>query len=113
MATLRQRNHSCVAGTANNGNATATQQGRLHCQCRKDNSEAMMTQQCWSYAGRRRVKTGSEEGGCKGGGAGGKGWIIVIVVVVNGKVDGNGGRRQPQTAMRFLLPGEDGGGDGS
>ncbi len=58
------------------------------------------------------MKTGGEEGGCKGGGAGGKGRIDVVVVI-NGNVDGNGGRRQPRMAMRFLLPGEDGSGDGS
>jgi hypothetical protein len=73
----------------------------------------MMTQKRWSYAGRCRVKTGGEEGGCKGGGAVGEGRIVVVVVVVNGDVDGNGGRRRPRTAMRFLLPGEDGGGYGS
>ncbi len=59
------------------------------------------------------MKTGGEEGGCKGGGAGGEGRIVVVVVVVNGDVDGSGGRQLPRTAMRFLLPGEDGGGDGS
>jgi hypothetical protein len=65
------------------------------------------------YAGRRRVETGGEEGGCKGGGAGGRGRIVVIIVVVDGDVDGNGGHRRPWTATRLLLPGEDGGGDGS
>ncbi len=59
------------------------------------------------------MKTGREEGGCKGGGGGAEGRIIVVVIVVNGDVDGNGGRQQPRTGMRFLLPGEDGGGDGS
>ncbi len=73
----------------------------------------MTTQQRWSYAGRRCVETGGEEGGCKGGGAGGKGRIVVVVVVVDGGVNSNGGRWRPQTAMRLLLPGEDGGGDGS
>jgi hypothetical protein len=73
----------------------------------------MMMRQRWSYAGRCRVKTGREEGGCKGGGAGGKGRIVVVIVVVNGNVDCNGSRRRPWTAMRFLLPGEDGSGDGS
>jgi hypothetical protein len=110
---LRRRNHSCVAGAANNGNATAMQQGRLRCQCRKDNGKAMMMRQRWSYAGRRRVKTGREEGGCKGGGAGGEGWIVVVVIVVNSNVHGNGSHWRPQTAMGFLLLGEDGGGDGS
>jgi hypothetical protein len=43
-ATLWQCNHSCGAGAANNGNAMATQQGRLRCQCYKDNSKAMTTQ---------------------------------------------------------------------
>ncbi len=59
------------------------------------------------------MKTGGEEGSCKGGGAGGEGRIVVVVVVVNGNVDGNGGHRRPQMAMQFLLSGEDGGGDGS
>jgi hypothetical protein len=59
------------------------------------------------------VETGREEGGCKGGGAGGEGWIVIIVVIINGDVDGNSGRRCPQTATRLLLPREDGGGDGS
>jgi hypothetical protein len=73
----------------------------------------MMMRQRWSYAEQCHVNTGGEEGGCKGGGAGGKGRIVVVVVVVNGDVDSNGGRWRPRTAMRFLLPGEDGGGDGS
>jgi hypothetical protein len=73
----------------------------------------MMTQRRWSYARQRHVKTGGEEGGCKGGGGGGEGRIVVVVVVINGNVDSNGSRRRPRTAMRFLLPGEDGGGDGS
>ncbi len=59
------------------------------------------------------MKTGGEEGGCKGGGAGGEGWIVIVVIVVNGNLNGNDGRWRPQTAMQFLLPGEDGGGDGS
>jgi hypothetical protein len=59
------------------------------------------------------VETGGEEGGCEGRGAGGEGRIVVIVVVVNGNVDGNGGRLWPRTAMRMLLSGEDGSGDGS
>ncbi len=59
------------------------------------------------------MKTGGEEGGCKGGGAGGKGRIVVILVVVNGNVDGNGGHWRPRMAMWFVLLGEDGGGDGS
>jgi hypothetical protein len=59
------------------------------------------------------VKTGGEEGGCKGGGAGSEGQIVAVIVVINGNVDGNGGRWQPQKVMQFLLPGEDGGGDGS
>ncbi len=59
------------------------------------------------------MKTGGEEGNCKGGGAGGEGRIVVVIVVVNGNVDGNGGRQRPRTVMQFLLPGEDGGGDGS
>jgi hypothetical protein len=59
------------------------------------------------------VKTGGEEGGCKEGGAGGEGRIVVVLVVVNGNVDGNGSRWRSWMAMRFLLPGEDGGGDGS
>jgi hypothetical protein len=42
-AMLRRCNHSCVADNANNGNATAMQQGRLRCQCRKDNGKAMTT----------------------------------------------------------------------
>jgi hypothetical protein len=59
------------------------------------------------------VKTGREEGGCKGGGARGKGRIVIVVVDLNGNVNGNGGRRRSWMAMRFLLPGEDCGGDGS
>ncbi len=59
------------------------------------------------------MKTGGEEGGCKGRGAGGKERIVVVVVVVNGDINGNGSIRRPWTAIRFLLPGEDGGGDGS
>ncbi len=54
------------------------------------------------------MKTGGEEGGCKGGGAGGKGRIVDVVVVVNGNVDGNRGHWQPWRGMWFLLPGEDG-----
>jgi hypothetical protein len=77
------------------------------------NGKAMMMRQRWSYAGQCHVKTGGEEGGCKGRGAGGKGRIVVVVVVINGSIDGNGGYWQPRTAMRFLLPGDDGGGDGS
>jgi hypothetical protein len=110
---LRQRNNSCVAGAANNGNATAMQQGCLHGQCRKDNDKAMTTRQRWRYAGQRRVETGGEEGGCEGGGAGGEGRIVVFVVVIDGNINGNGGHRRPRTAMWLLLPGEDGGGDGS
>jgi hypothetical protein len=59
------------------------------------------------------VETGGEEGGCEGEGAGGKGRIVIVVVVVDGNVDGNGGCQRPRTATRLLLPGEDGGGDGS
>ncbi len=59
------------------------------------------------------METGGAEGGCKGGGAGGEGRIVGVVIVVNGNIDGNGGRWRPQTATRLLLPGEDGGGDGS
>ncbi len=64
-----------------------------------------MMQQRWSYAGRRRVKTGGEKGGCKGGGAGGEGRIVVVVVVVNGDVNGNGGRWRPWTAIVVPLAG--------
>ncbi len=59
------------------------------------------------------METGREEGGCKGGGAGGKGQIVVVIVVVNSNVDGNGSRWRPRMATQLLLPGEDGGEDGS
>ncbi len=39
--------------------------------------------------------------------------IVVVIIVINGDVDGNGGRWRHRTVMRFLLLGDDGGGDGS
>ena len=58
-------------------------------------------------------------GGCEGGETGGEGRIVAVVVVVvvngdgDGDINGNGGRRRPQTEMQLILPGEDGGRDGS
>ncbi len=59
------------------------------------------------------METGREEGGCEGGGVGGKGQIIVIIIVIDGNINSNGGHLWPRTAMRMLLLGEDGSGDGS
>ncbi len=61
------------------------------------------------------METGGEEGGCEGEETGGNGRIvaIVVVVVVDGDVDGNSGHWRPQTVMWLILPGGDGGGDGS
>ena len=39
--------------------------------------------------------------------------VIVVIVVINSNTKGNGGCQRPRRATRLLLPGEEGGEDGS